>query len=131
MTQSERAVPEGLVEELRTIAQYVCWDKFEDRFTSDPKKHPAWRAADALEALARELAEARALAKKLSDALVTVRPLGGSELFMRVGEEFFADPIVCTAEIERLRADLHETKTALFKERRARTALSNGEPNDR
>lgn len=57
----------ALIEELRTIAEYVCWDKFEDRFTSDPKKHPAWRAADALSAKDRELAEARKHVRQLQD----------------------------------------------------------------
>lgn len=47
----------SLVSELRTIAEYACWDKFEDRFTSDPKKHPAWRAAAALESTSRALSE--------------------------------------------------------------------------
>jgi hypothetical protein len=56
----------------------------------------------------------RALARKLSDALVKVRPLGGSELFIRVGEEFFADPDYCGREIEKLRRDNHELKMRLY-----------------
>ncbi len=52
----------------------------------------------------------KTLVRKLSDALLTVRPLGGSELFMRVGDEFYADPVVCTAEIKKLRDDLHKAR---------------------
>ena len=37
-----------LVVELRGIARYACWDKFNDRYFSDPDKHPASRAADLL-----------------------------------------------------------------------------------
>lgn len=53
---------------------------------------------------------ARLLARRLSDALLTVRPLGGSELFMRLGDEFWADPDVCASEIKRLRDDAIEAK---------------------
>jgi hypothetical protein len=44
-------------EELRSIAKYACWDKFEERYSSDPKKHPAWRAADLLAHQAARLEE--------------------------------------------------------------------------
>ncbi|MGW9332762.1 hypothetical protein [Bosea sp. NPDC055594] len=74
--------------------------------------------------LTTKAAEVRAgLARKLSDALLTVRPLGGSELFMRVGDEFYADPVVCAAEIAKLRSDLHEARSALARERREKGAL--------
>lgn len=55
------------------------------------------------------------LARKLSDALLTVCPLGGSDLFMRVGEDFYADPSVCSAEIAKLRSDLHEAKASVVR----------------
>lgn len=58
----------------------------------------------------QERGTVEAVARKLSDALLTVRPLGGSELFMRVGEDFYADPVVCAAEIKKLRDDLHNAK---------------------
>jgi len=64
----------------------------------------------ALTAQAAELAEARGLAKKMSDALLKVRPFGGSELFTRVGEEFYADPAYCGGEIDRLRGANHELR---------------------
>lgn len=83
------------------------------------------RAAEArVTALEAEMARKDALLRRMSDALLEVRPLGGSELFMRVGEEFYADPCACTAEIRRLRSDLHEARSALVKERRSRQALS-------
>lgn len=61
----------------------------------------------------------KALARKLSDALLQVRPLGGSELFMRVGEEFYADPAVCGREIEEIRRQLHSARaeTVLLRRR--------------
>ncbi|MGW9333637.1 hypothetical protein [Bosea sp. NPDC055594] len=76
--------------------------------------------------LLREKERMGALARRLSDALLTVRPLGGSELFMRAGEDFYADPDVCTAEIAMLRTELHEAKVSVARERRARPALENG-----
>jgi len=50
-TPTENVVAERAItpDELRLIAEYACWDKFEDRYTSDPKKHPAWRAAALIE----------------------------------------------------------------------------------
>lgn len=57
----------------------------------------------------------KALCKRLSDALIKVRPLGGSELFIRVGsdehETFIADPDYCGAAIEKLRSDLHQARS--------------------
>lgn len=51
ITPTENVVAELAItpDELRLIAEYACWDKFEDRYTSDPKKHPAWRAAALIE----------------------------------------------------------------------------------
>lgn len=43
-------------EYLRSIASYSCFNAFEDCFSSDPKKHPAWEAADRIEDLERRLA---------------------------------------------------------------------------
>lgn len=51
-------------------------------------------------------------ARAMSEALLKVRPLGGSEMFSKVGEEYFADPVKCGEEIDRLRADLHEARKA-------------------
>ncbi len=45
--------------------------------------------------------------KKCSDALLKVRPLGGSELFVRLGDEYFADPDYCGKLIDELRAKVH------------------------
>jgi hypothetical protein len=69
-----------------------------------------------------------ALARRLSDALLKVRPLGGSEMVIRVGDEYFADPEYCgqliTEHRERehkalmdasaLRKSLHSASEALL-----------------
>jgi hypothetical protein len=39
-------------------------------------------------------------AKRLSDALLKIRPLGGSELFVRRNGQHYADPAYCGAAIE-------------------------------
>jgi len=65
-----------------------------------------------------ELDKYKALCKRLSDALLKVRPLGGSELFTKIGEgddqEYYADPDYCGKAIEKLRQDLHEARAALY-----------------
>lgn len=60
----------------------------------------------------------KALAKRLSTALLKVRPLGGSELFIKVGDEYYADPDYCGAMIDKLKSDLHEINMALAKYRK-------------
>jgi hypothetical protein len=62
----------------------------------------------------------KALAKRLSTALLKVRPLGGSELFIKVGDEYFADPEYCGDAIERMKADLHELNCDLARVRKLR-----------
>jgi hypothetical protein len=57
-------------------------------------------AADRLESQAKALSEALALAKQLSDALLTVRPLGGSELFIKRAGDYYADPEYMKAAIK-------------------------------
>lgn len=52
----------------------------------------------------------KVLAKRLSTALLNVRPLGGSELFIKVGDEYYADPDYCGDEIVRIRRELHELR---------------------
>jgi hypothetical protein len=52
----------------------------------------------------------KAFAKELSDALLAVRPLGGSELFVKRGDDYFADPEYCRKLIEKLRDDLHNCR---------------------
>lgn len=37
-------------ESLRDIARYACYDKFANTYTSSPEKHPAWLAANRIEA---------------------------------------------------------------------------------
>lgn len=67
--------------------------------------------ADELAATKAALADLTAFTKQLSDALLTVRPLGGSELFTRHGggdsEQYFADPEYLKNEIERDKEGYH------------------------
>lgn len=53
-------------DELRLIAEYACWDKFEDRYISDPKRHPAWKAAALIESQ-------RATIESQADEMVELR----------------------------------------------------------
>jgi len=49
-------------------------------------------------------------AGELSRALIKIRPLGGSELFVKRNGQYYADPDYCGAAIEAQRKDSHETK---------------------
>lgn len=49
-------------------------------------------------------------ARAMSDALLKIRPLGGSELFVRVGGEFYADAEFCGRLIDELRSEIHEAR---------------------
>lgn len=60
--------------------------------------------------LRRENDRLWAWARRATDALTKVRPLGGSELFMRLGEQCVADPEWCGAAIEDLRESLHKAR---------------------
>lgn len=60
----------------------------------------------------------KTLAKRLSTALLKVRPLGGSELFIKVGDEYLADPDYCGAVIDQMRQELHETRIAIARLRK-------------
>ncbi len=64
-----------------------------------------------------ENARLHTLAKRLSNALLTVRPLGGSELFIRSGEgaseDYYADPVYLTQCIKQDHEALHEARKAL------------------
>lgn len=55
-------------------------------------------------------------AKRLSDALLKVRPLGGSELFVKRNNQYYADPDYCGRMI-------NEMRDSLDKEIRARIRL--------
>lgn len=67
-------------------------------------------AMSMLESVRNDCVAMRKLARQLSDALITVRPLGGSELFKKHGDEYFADPEFCAAAIQQQRDALHEAK---------------------
>jgi hypothetical protein len=66
----------------------------------------------------RRVKEQQAFMKELSDALISVRPLGGSELFVKRFDEYFADPAYCKAAIEERSNDCHEAQKGLIRERR-------------
>lgn len=80
----------------------------------------------AIEALTRSSAAMeRALKdrKELSDALLTVRPLGGSELFVRRGDTHIADARYCAAAIKADAESRHNAlRQAILAERRALAA---------
>lgn len=72
-----------------------------------------------------EIERLEKLAKELSDALLTVRPLGGSELFIQRGGKYYADPVFCAAAITDLHASRHRAlKEKVLSERRAEAAES-------
>lgn len=52
-----------------------------------------------------------AFAKRLSNSLLKVRPLGGSELFVERNGDYYADPEYCGRMIEEMRAELYEART--------------------
>lgn len=60
----------------------------------------------------------KALAKRLSDALLMVAPLGGSECFTRVGDDYYADPEWFARRIVENQERLHNAMTrAILAER--------------
>lgn len=64
-------------------------------------------AATALDSLSARVKELEAFTKELSDALLTIRPLGGSECFVKRCDAYYADPdyfkgfIKCEADSRR------------------------------
>ena len=64
-------------------------------------------------------------AKKLSDALLKIRPLGGSEMFVTRNNQYFADPAYCGQLIEDLRENnINETRLRFRLERELRELRS-------
>lgn len=60
-----------------------------------------------------------AFAKELSDVLLLVRPLGGSELFVRRNGQFYADPFYCGQLLDQLKSDhLQSVKDRVRAQRR-------------
>lgn len=71
------------------------------------------------ENMLRENERLRDYAKRATYALIKVRPLGGSELFMRFDENaHYADPEWCGSAIDDLRNSLHETNIELARARK-------------
>lgn len=52
-------------------------------------------------------------ARAMSNALLKLRPLGGSECFVQVGDEYYADPKFFEEIIPKLLEDLHVAKSRL------------------
>jgi hypothetical protein len=72
-----------------------------------------------LERLRTRVDQQEKFIKELSDALLKVRPLGGSELFVRRWGRFYADPAYCGRQIEDLHSRLHEMIKELFAARKS------------
>lgn len=68
-----------------------------------------------------------AFMKELSDALISIRPLGGSELFVKRFGQYFADPTYCKDMIKLDAARRHETMTECMRLRRQADTLSRHE----
>jgi hypothetical protein len=49
-------------------------------------------------------------AKRLSEALLKVRPLGGSEMFVKRNNQYYADPDYCARVIDEMRDNLHKER---------------------
>lgn len=69
------------------------------------------RLEDEAKAKDAEIARLKAWAKRATTALIKVRPLGGSELFMRLGEDNVADPEWCGRAVEEMRDSLHKSRS--------------------
>ncbi|MES2030894.1 MAG: hypothetical protein V4477_17065 [Pseudomonadota bacterium] len=67
-----------------------------------------------------------AFMKELSDALISVRPLGGSELFVKRFGEYFADPAYCKAVIQVNHERYHEAMKQNIRLQREISASNGG-----
>ncbi len=65
-----------------------------------------------------EIGRRDAFIKELSDALLAIRPLGGSELFVQRFGQFYADPAYCKAAIVQRIEDCHEAKKEQVRQHR-------------
>jgi hypothetical protein len=63
------------------------------------------------------------LAGELSAALIKIRPLGGSELFIKRNGQYYADPAYCGAAIEAYAKRRHEVMSDNVRLRRRVAAL--------
>jgi hypothetical protein len=81
-----------------------------------------WAAAARIRHLEETIERQLAFMKDLSDALIKVRPLGGSELFVERFDRYFADPKFCSDEIDRLHREKHELWHDVIAERRKAAA---------
>jgi hypothetical protein len=106
-----------LADKLREAAACPMWADH-----AEVSKRLLTTAATLLDERAAEIAAKDALARKLSEALRKVRPLGGSEMFTRVGEEFYADPKYCGDAIDALHQRCREAIKAEIRSERSATA---------
>jgi hypothetical protein len=73
--------------------------------------------AASLAAKDKEIERRDAFIKELSDALLTVRPLGGSELFVKRFGQYYADPAYCKAAIVERHEQYHNAMKGQVRER--------------
>lgn len=72
---------------------------------------------------AEQIEQLQAIAKSLSEALLTARPLGGSEMFRKFGEIYYADPEYFKAQIEADRLRYHEAMKGKVRAEKKLSAL--------
>lgn len=77
--------------------------------------------AENCEKAALEMERLQALAKELSDVLLTVKPLGGSECFVKRGEDYYADPKFFRELIKHLHDRNHQSMMAAVRAEKALT----------
>lgn len=65
------------------------------------------------------MADKDAMLKRMSVALLKVRPLGGSELFTKFDGDYIADPEYCGKIIEQMRDELHEARCDIVRQQKA------------
>lgn len=78
----------------------------------------AGRTAKMLDDKNREIVALQDLAKSLSNALLKVRPLGGSEMFVKRCGDYYADPGYCGAMIDRFRNENTELRKQLARSKK-------------
>lgn len=109
---------DDLVKQLKAVDH----ESVEDCFLQSPLFA---KAAARIEAQEAEIAGRDTFIKELSDALLSIRPLGGSELFVKRFGKHYADPAYCEAAIEERTKQYHEAmKTAVRNDKRANQAES-------
>jgi hypothetical protein len=82
------------------------------------RDHDMREIAASLAAKDKEIERRDSFIKELSDALIAIRPLGGSELFVKRFGQNYADPVYCKAAIASLHNDYHRAMKGQVRERK-------------